>query len=124
MIRVLHIIGKMDRAGAETMLMNLYRNIDRSEIQFDFVTFTNQEGDYDAEIIRLGGRIIPILASNPINRMLKLQKFLKQNPEYRIVHAHMLLINAFHLLAAKVASIKNRIFYSHSTRPCLQLDKA
>lgn len=115
MIRVLHIIGKMDRAGAETMLMNLYRNIDRSEIQFDFVTFTDEVGDYDAEITKLGGKIIPILASNPIERMLKLQNFLKQNPEYKIVHAHMLLSNAFHLLAAKGAGVKNRISHAHST---------
>ena len=115
MIRVLHIIGKMDRAGAETMLMNLYRNIDRSEIQFDFVTFTDEVGDYDAEITKLGGKIIPILASNPIERMLKLQNFLKQNPEYKIVHAHMLLSNAFHLLAAKGEGVKHRISHSHST---------
>lgn len=113
--RILHIVGKMDRAGTETMLMNIYRHIDRNIIQFDFITFTVQEGDYDAEIIRLGGRIIPILADNPINRMLKLRKFLKQNPEYKIVHAHMLLSNAFHLLAAKGASVEHRISHSHST---------
>ena len=47
MKRILHIIGKMDRAGAETMLMNLYRNINRSKVQFDFITFTNDKGDYD-----------------------------------------------------------------------------
>ncbi|WP_298979221.1 glycosyltransferase [uncultured Psychrobacter sp.] len=113
--KILHIVGRMDRAGAETMLMNLYRNIDHSQIQFDFVTFTDQEADYDAEIIELGGRIIPILANNPIERMLKLQRFLKNNPEYKIVHAHMLLSNAFHLLAAKGAGIKHRISHSHNT---------
>lgn len=114
-LRVLQVVGKMDRAGAETMLMNLYRNIDHSQIQFDFVTFTDQKADYDAEIIELGGRIIPILANNPIERMLKLQRFLKNNPEYKIVHAHMLLSNAFHLLAAKGAGIKHRISHSHNT---------
>ena len=114
-MRVLHVIGKMDRAGAETMLMNLYRNIDRNVIQFDFITFTDQEGDYDAEIIKLGGKIIPILASNPIERMIKLQIFLKRNPSYKIVHAHTLLSNAFHLLAAKGAGIKYRISHSHNT---------
>lgn len=113
--RVLHIVGKMDRAGAETMLMNLYRHIDRDKIQFDFITFTNEAGDYDAEIIELGGRIIPVIANNPIGRMLKLQRFLKQSPEYNIVHAHMLLSNAFHLLAAKGAGVKHRISHSHST---------
>lgn len=115
MIRVLHIVGKMDRAGAETMLMNLYRNIDRTLVQFDFITFTQQIGDYDDEILALGGRIYPILAKNPIERMLKLTAFLKEHSEYQIVHAHMLLNNAFHLLAAKKAGIQHRISHSHNT---------
>ena len=113
--RVLHIVGKMDRAGAETMLMNLYRHVDHTQIQFDFITFTNKPGDYDAEIVKLGGIIIPILASNSIERMLKLQMFLKKSPEYEIVHAHMLLSNAFYLLAAKNAGVKHRIAHSHNT---------
>ncbi|MBF0658241.1 glycosyltransferase [Psychrobacter sp. NG25] len=115
MQRVLHIVGKMDRAGAETMLMNLYRHIDHSQIQFDFITFTDEVCDYDAEIRALGGKIIPILASNPIKRMLKLKRFFKQHPDYQIVHAHMLLNNAFHLLAAKSAGVRHRISHSHST---------
>lgn len=114
-IRVLHIIGKMDRAGAETMLMNLYRQTDRTQVQFDFVTFTNETGDYDSEIIALGGKIIPIIANNPIERMIKLRQFIKQNRQYEIVHAHTLLSNALHLLAAKSAGIKHRISHSHNT---------
>ena len=113
--RVLHVIGKMDRAGAETMLMNLYRQTDRTQVQFDFVTFTNETGDYDSEIIALGGKIIPIIANNPIERMIKLRQFIKQNPKYEIVHAHTLLSNALHLLAAKSAGIKHRISHSHNT---------
>lgn len=113
--RVLHIVGKMDRAGAETMLMNLYRHIDRDVIQFDFITFTNEVGNYDCEIIELGGKIIPIVAKNPIERMVKLRQFLVQYPEYQIVHAHTLLSNAFHLLSAKGAGVKHRISHSHST---------
>lgn len=115
MLRILHVIGKMDRAGAETMLMNLYRNIDRSKIQFDFVTFTNEKGDYDDEILALGGKIIPLSASNSIQRMFELKSFLKKYPEYQIIHCHVLLNNAFHLLAAKQAGIKHRISHSHNT---------
>lgn len=115
MIRVLHIVGKMDRAGAETMIMNLYRNIDRTQVQFDFVTFTTEQGDYDQEILALGGKIIPIIANNAIGRMFKLNFFLKNNSQYKIVHTHTLLSNAFHLLAAKTAGIKYRISHSHNT---------
>ncbi|WP_017401299.1 glycosyltransferase [Acinetobacter radioresistens] len=105
----------MDRAGAETMLMNLYRHIDRTQVQFDFITFTPDKGDYDDEILALGGRIFPILANNPIERMLKLTAFLKEHSEYQIVHAHQLLSNALHLLAAKRAGVKNLISHAHST---------
>jgi glycosyltransferase EpsF len=114
-IRVLHIVGKMDRAGAETMLMNLYRHIDRTQVQFDFITFTLQKGDYDDEILALGGKIYPIIANNSIDRMFKLTNFLKQHSEYGILHAHMLLNNAFHLLAAKKAGIPHRVSHSHNT---------
>lgn len=115
MIRVLHIIGKMDRAGAETMLMNLYRHMDREIIQFDFITFTNQKGDYDDEILALGGKIFPIIANNPFDRAIKLTQFLKKHPEYEVVHAHMLLNNAFHLLAAMNAGVQHRISHAHSS---------
>lgn len=115
MRRVLHIIGKMDRAGAETMLMNLYRHIDRSKIQFDFITFTTDKGDYDDEIIALGGQIIPIVAKDSIGRMVELYLFLKIHPEYKIVHSHVLLNNAFQLTAASLAGVKMRISHSHNT---------
>lgn len=115
MERILHIIGKMDRAGAETMLMNLYRNIDRSKVQFDFVTFTYDKADYDDEIRALGGVIIPIVANNSLGRMLKLYQFLQAHSEYQTIHSHVLLNNAFHLTAAFLAGVKKRISHSHNT---------
>ena len=60
MKRILHIVGGMDRAGAETMLMNLYRKLDKSKYQFDFVYFKDSKFDYDDEIQELGGRIFRI----------------------------------------------------------------
>lgn len=77
--------------------------------------FTQEKGDYDDEILALGGKIYPILAKNPLQRMFKLTSFLKLHPEYQIVHAHMLLSNAFHLLAAKCADVPYRISHSHNT---------
>lgn len=69
MKRILHIVGKMDRAGAETMLMNLYRAIDRTEIQFDFLSSSNKKDDFDDEIESLGGKIYRITEKNPFKRM-------------------------------------------------------
>ena len=45
MIRVLQCVNDMHRAGLETMLMNYYRNIDRSKIQFDFLTHRPHKSD-------------------------------------------------------------------------------
>ena len=56
-IRILQVLGRLDRGGAETMLMNLYRCMDRSRIQFDFVIHTTDICDYTEEVKRLGGRI-------------------------------------------------------------------
>ena len=56
-IRILHVIGVLNRGGAETMIMNLYRSIDRTKVQFDFVENEGDEAAFDAEIRRLGGRI-------------------------------------------------------------------
>ncbi len=112
--RVLHIIGRMDRAGAETMLMNLYREIDRTKYQFDFVYFTDDHCDYDDEIESLGGRIIRINSNNPIKRFFSLYKLIKEG-QWRIVHSHTLFSSGLHLLAAKLAKTPQRLAHSHST---------
>lgn len=115
MQRILHIVGGMDRAGAETMIMNLYRNIDRTQFQFDFLYFMDKKCDYDDEIIALGGKIILISETNPIKRTIKIYSFLKNNKEYQIIHSHTLFNTGFNLLAAKLAGANNRIAHSHNT---------
>ena len=61
MIRILQCVNDMHRAGLETMLMNYYRNIDRTKIQFDFLTHRPDKSDYDDEILSLGGKVDYIL---------------------------------------------------------------
>lgn len=56
-MRVLQVIGSMDCGGAETFIMNLYRQIDKSEVQFDFVVHTSSDMYYQDEIYVLGGKI-------------------------------------------------------------------
>ena len=57
MIRVLQVVNNMHRAGLETMLMNYYRHIDRTKVQFDFLVHREARADYDDESELLGGRI-------------------------------------------------------------------
>jgi len=120
MIRVLHIVGKMDRGGIETFLMNVYRNINREKIQFDFLTCaTETPGDYDNEILDLGGRIyqVPGRRQGWLGHLRKLHEFFKEHPEYSIVHAHVSsLTNVSVLRIARKYGIHCRIVHSHNTR--------
>lgn len=116
-IRILHVFGRVDRGGAETMVMNLYRNIDRSLIQFDFAVHTNDICDYEEEIIGLGGKIYRFPQFNGINIMKYIKswrKFLKTHQEYKIIHGHMYSIASIYLFIAKRYGIYT-IAHSHST---------
>ena len=115
-IRVLHVVTIMNRAGIETMLMNYYRHIDRTKIQFDFLVHRTEKGAYDDEIKKLGGRIYyapAISIKNIFNYSHNLEKFFKAHPEYTIVHSHLDAISAFPLSAAKKAGVPVRIAHSH-----------
>ena len=56
-IRILQVVTQMARGGLESRLMDIYRNIDRSRVQFDFYTFRLEKGIFDDEIINMGGKI-------------------------------------------------------------------
>lgn len=115
MKRILHIIGSMNRAGAETMLINLYRVLDKKEYQFDFLYFTNQKCDYDEEIEALGGKIYRVETTGFINRFTATYSFLKSNQHFYAIHSHTLLNNGTNLFAAYLTGHKIRISHSHNT---------
>ena len=56
-IRILQVSYSMDLGGAETLIMNLYRNIDRTKVQFDVLLHSQEEQACEEEIIKLGGKI-------------------------------------------------------------------
>ncbi|WP_163193877.1 glycosyltransferase family 1 protein [Clostridium thermarum] len=116
--RVLHIIGGMNMGGAETMLMHLYRKIDKNTLQFDFVSFTEKECHYDREIQELGGRIFyahPPKNTGVIKFVREIYKIIKKQGPYQAVHAHTLFNAGLTLLAARLAGVKIRICHSHNT---------
>ena len=118
MIRVLQCVNDMHRAGLETMLMNYYRNIDRSKIQFDFLTHRPHKSDYDDEILSLGGKVYyaPRLYPQNYPKYFKwMEQFFKEHPEYKIVHSHIDAMSYLPLKAAKKAGIPVRIAHSHNT---------
>jgi len=118
MIRVLQCVNNMHRAGLETMLMNYYRQIDRTKIQFDFLTHRPGRSDYDDEIESLGGKIFHAPRLYPRNYPAYfhfMKGFFADHPEYKIVHSHIDAMSLFPLLAAKKAGVPARVAHSHST---------
>lgn len=116
MIRVLHSVSNMDRAGIETMLMNYYRHMDRDKVQFDFFCNKRKPGAYDEEIISMGGRIFHTPGLNPAKypKYLKYMKGLfAEHPEYKIVEAHNGALGVYALHAAKKNKVPVRIFHAH-----------
>ncbi|WP_404452326.1 glycosyltransferase family 1 protein [Virgibacillus necropolis] len=116
-LRVLHVVVNMNRGGAETLIMNLYRNIDRSKVQFDFLTC--KEGIFDSEIIAMGGKVHRIPYITEIGHkgyIQELNKFFKTNSEYKIIHAHMDKMSGLVLRSARKANVPIRIAHSHNTK--------
>ena len=86
-IRVLNLFTIMNRGGAETMVMNYYRQLDKSKIQFDFMVHRQERGAYDDEIEAMGGRIYRMCPIQPqyiltYKRLLK--EFFHTHTEFQI----------------------------------------
>jgi glycosyltransferase involved in cell wall biosynthesis len=116
-IRVLQVFGQMNVGGAETMIMNIYYNIDRSRLQFDFVVHTEEKCYFDNKIMSMGGMIYHIPRYNGKNHFqyIKIWKnFFKKHPEYKIIHGHIRSTAAIYLKIAKNFGLIT-ISHSHST---------
>lgn len=115
-LRVLHVVVNMNRGGAETLIMNLYRNMDRSKVQFDFLTC--KEGVFDEEIKQLGGIVHRIPYVTDVGHrgyIHALRSFFATHQQYQIVHSHMDKMSGFVLREAKRSGIPIRIAHSHNT---------
>ena len=119
MRRILHIVSAMNRGGAETFIMNVYRTIDKEKIQFDFITQTNKKSDYDDEIHSLGGKIynLPKRNMDIIGYFNGLIKILRENPQYKVVHIHTDgATSIIDTICCIICGIKVRIVHSHNTK--------
>ena len=115
MLRVLQVVTYMGRGGLETMIMNYYRNIDRSKVQFDFLVHRQEEAAYDKEILSLGGHIYRMPVLNPFSKAYfsSLDSFFKEH-RYNIVHSHLDCMSAYPLKIAQKNGVCVRIAHSHS----------
>lgn len=117
MVRVLHVLGRTDVGGAENVIMELYRHIDRTKVQFDFAVHTEDHCAYDDEIKSLGGHIYRVPAYSILNTSeykRAWRKLLLEHPECAVIHSHVRSSAVFYLPeAAKLG--RYTIIHSHNT---------
>lgn len=116
-VRVLQVFAEMNRGGAETMIMNLYRHMDREKIQFDFIVHTQEKCAFDEEIERLGGRIYRVPKYKGTNHFIyknTWKKFFEKHTNYKIIHGHIRSTASIYLKIAKNFNLIT-IAHSHNT---------
>ena len=114
-IRVAQIIGIANNGGVESVVMNYYRNIDRTKVQFDFLVESESKIINKDEIENMGGRVIIIPPYTKVFEYTKSLKKIFEENKYDIIHSNMNTLSVFALRAAKKAGSKIRIAHSHTT---------
>ncbi len=117
MVRILQYIGSMEQGGSQAMIMNIYRNIDRQRVQFDFVIHAHGMTPLALEAQRMGAVIYtcPAFTAGTAGKYVAWwKKFLKDHPEYRVVHSHVRSTAAIVLKLAKDLG-RHTVAHSHST---------
>lgn len=117
-IRVLHVIGGMNRAGAESMIMNIYRNIDRTRFQFDFLVYSEDKQDFEDEIECLGGRVIHtdlFKTKSPFRMVKTIYGIIRRFGPYDVIHCATLFNSAYPLIASLPFRSMRRLTHSHNT---------
>lgn len=115
MMRVLHVVSVMDMGGMENYIMNLYRKIDRTEFQFDFLVHHGRRGFFEDEIEALGGHVYHTALMDDFNLpgYIRALRKLFRETEYAVVHGHLGSTAFFYLGAAERAGVPVRILHSH-----------
>ncbi|MGI8856819.1 MAG: glycosyltransferase [Thermomicrobiales bacterium] len=113
-IRILHVLGMMERGGAETWLMHLLRMIDRDRYRMDFVVHLAAPQDYDDEIRALGSALIVCPHTRqPLRYAREFTRILREHGPYDVVHSHVHHYSGLVLRLAKRAGVPVRIAHSH-----------
>lgn len=117
MLRVLHMIGSLEIGGSQSLIMNIYRKIDRDEIQFDFIVDHPERDFFKKEIESLGGQIyyFPNYKGWNIKEIRQVwERFFDEHPGYTIFHSHVRSYASLYIPIAKKYGLKT-IIHSHNT---------
>lgn len=111
-IRVLHVFGALNPGGVENFVMNMYRRMDISEVQFDFAMTSGGKGIYDEEVLARGGRIFYFDGGRSLIENLN-AVFEKSGP-FAAVHSHIFFYSGLVLSSAKKHGVPIRIAHAHN----------
>jgi len=117
MVRVLQVLGKLNLGGAESRIMDLYRHMDREQVQFDFLAHYREKFFFEDEIRKLGGRIyyLPTFrVYNYFSYKKACREFFREHTEFAAVHGHMTSTASIYLPEAKKAGIPLTIAHARS----------
>ena len=117
-VRVLMLFTILNRGGAETMVMNYYRHIDRTKVQFDFIVHREERGAYEDEINQLGGRIYRMMPLRPWTipqYKRQIRQFFDEHPEYRIIHGHCSELGYYFYQEAAKRGVPVIIAHAHNS---------
>ena len=118
-LRILQIGMSTNYGGTEAFLMNLYRNIDRTKYQFDFLNVYDEPLACQSEILSLGGNIYNLhlrRRQDGLKRYKRgIKKFYKEHHFDVVVQNVQDLINIDMLRYAKKYGINKRIIYGHNS---------
>lgn len=114
-IRVAQVMGQMGGGGVESVIMNYYRRIDHSLIQFDFVVNEGSTRVPECEILDMGGRVFTVPDYRDLRAYERGLRNLFEEQKYPIVHSNVNALSFFPLREAKRAGVPVRIAHSHST---------
>jgi glycosyltransferase involved in cell wall biosynthesis len=120
-LKILQVVGNLNRGGTETWLLNVLRHMDRDRFRTDFLVHTASPGAYDDDVRRLGARIVPCL--HPARPHVYARNFLRQvrlHGPYDLIHSHVHHYSGFVLRLAQRARIRVRIAHSHSDTSRIQ----
>ena len=115
-LRILHVVGTMDFGGVETLLMTIFRQIDREKLQFDFLCHNSTDCKFSEEIKALGGKMYMVHGPRHVGLRgyeKELFRFFQEHPEYKIIHCHKSDNNGLILKQAKRAGVPHRISHCH-----------
>ncbi len=100
------------------MVMNYYRHIDRSKVQFDFVVHREERGAFEDEITAMGGRIFRMIPLRPYSipkYKKQISDFFDTHHDYRIIHGQCSESGYFFYKEASKRGIPVIIAHAHSS---------